>query len=125
LEEAILPQQISSATRISTPKLKLDQSFRPAKEKRQKPPPHEFTSLQRSIRRMEAASDKIILERLKEEWIAVADAAVYRELELEKQLWMISALRGFTKQPSKVLEGDMAPSKILSLFENHGKSSQN
>jgi hypothetical protein len=72
---------------------------------------------------MEAASDKIILERLKEEWIEVADAAVYRELEFEKQLWMISALRGFTKQSSKVLEGDMAPSKILSLFENHGKSS--
>jgi hypothetical protein len=72
---------------------------------------------------MEAASDKIILERLKEEWIEVADAAVYRELELEKQLWMISALRGFTKQSSKVLEGDMAQSKILSLFENHGKSS--
>jgi hypothetical protein len=72
---------------------------------------------------MEAASDKIILERLKEEWIEVADAAVYRELELEKQLWMISALRGFTKQSSKVLEGDMASSKILSLFENHGRSS--
>jgi hypothetical protein len=71
---------------------------------------------------MEAASDKIILERLKEEWIEVTDASVYRELELEKQLWMISALRGFTKASGKVLQNDMTPTKILSLFENHGKS---
>ncbi|TGO86160.1 hypothetical protein BPOR_0329g00070 [Botrytis porri] len=44
----------------------------------------EQTHLQMNIRKMEAASNKIILERLNEEWMEVADASVYRELELEK-----------------------------------------
>jgi hypothetical protein len=72
---------------------------------------------------MEAASPKIILERLKEEWVEVADASVYRELELEKQLWMLSALRGL-KKSGMTQETKVPPSgitKILSLYENHGK----
>ena len=106
----------------------LEPTFRPKKRdpSRQRAPPVELQLLQRNIRRMEAASPKIILERLKEEWVEVADASVYRELELEKQLWMLSALHGLKKKSETVQEGDtyIPPSgitKILSLYENHGK----
>lgn len=89
---------------------------------------------------MEAASKKIILERLREEWTEVADASVYRELELEKQMWMLTALRSFggrrsfdgvrpreerigSRQGADGRSGghDIEGSKVLSLFENHGR----
>ena len=80
---------------------------------------------------MDAASVKIVLERLKEEWNEVADASVYRELELEKQLWMLTALQHLKKKSSVdlastghgLMEGvsDSASTKLLSLYENHGK----
>lgn len=72
---------------------------------------------------MEAASPKIVLERLKEEWVHVADASVYRELELEKQLWMLMALRSLKRKNSleEILRAQASePTKILSLYENHG-----
>lgn len=72
---------------------------------------------------MEAASPKIILERLKEEWVEVADAFVYRELELEKQLWMLTALRTLKNKSSSeetVVSTGSKPTKVLSLYENHG-----
>jgi hypothetical protein len=87
----------------------------------------ELTHLQKNIRKMEAASNKIILERLKEEWMEVADASVYRELELEKQLWMLTALRAIKRSTMKRSpEVPQAPDgvskfgKMLSLYENHG-----
>jgi hypothetical protein len=74
---------------------------------------------------MEAASPKIILERLKEEWIEVPDASVYRELELEKQLWMLSSLRSLKKSsmiPDVKINAPASDiTKILSLYENHGE----
>jgi len=73
---------------------------------------------------MEAASPKIVLERLKEVWIEIADASVYRELELEKQLWMLTALRTLKRKNSLVASADpplLWRTKILSLYENHGK----
>jgi hypothetical protein len=71
---------------------------------------------------MEAASPKIILERLKEEWVEVADASVYRELELEKQLWMLAALKAANKRILGKHSGDRnpVPGKVLSLYENQG-----
>lgn len=77
---------------------------------------------------MEAASNKIILERLKEEWMEVADASVYRELELEKQLWMLTALRAIERstmrrsppEVSRTPDGVSKFGKMLSLYENHG-----
>lgn len=76
--------------------------------------------LQKTVRKMEAATPKIILDRLKEEWDEVPDASIYRELELEKQLWMLTALRMI---PRKNKKSDVMPTgsvKILSLYENHG-----
>jgi hypothetical protein len=75
---------------------------------------------------MEAASPKIILERLKEEWIGVADASIYRELELERQLWMLAALRALHSDDSSSLDvqgvgcAGIATRKVLSLYENKG-----
>ena len=77
---------------------------------------------------MDAASPKIILERLKEEWIGVADASIYRELELERQLWMLAALRTLHADDIPVPDGVCSPAvvtrKILSLYENKGKLCQ-
>ncbi|KUJ21433.1 uncharacterized protein LY89DRAFT_577391 [Mollisia scopiformis] len=87
----------------------------------------EILHLQRSIRRMEAASKKIMLERLREEWTEIADASVYRELELEKQMWMLTALRSFDGRRS--IDGSRCGTpvwhrgKVLSLFENHASAS--
>ncbi|KAH7360390.1 hypothetical protein BKA65DRAFT_183757 [Rhexocercosporidium sp. MPI-PUGE-AT-0058] len=101
-------------------------ALRPIKERRHKIPPSEIAHLQRSIRRMEAASPKIVLERLKEEWIEVTDAFVYRELELEKQLWMLTALRILKSKSSQeeiVVSASPRPTKVLSLYENHASCS--
>ncbi|KAE9379610.1 hypothetical protein N431DRAFT_398005 [Stipitochalara longipes BDJ] len=124
-DEEVLPK-------VTVPKL-LEPPSRPSKEKRRDPsrqraPPVELQLLQRNIRRMEAASPKIILERLKEEWVEVADASVYKELELEKQLWMLSALRGLKKKSNITPELEtVVPSsgtkRILSLFENQASCS--
>ncbi|PQE03083.1 hypothetical protein CJF31_00002935 [Rutstroemia sp. NJR-2017a BVV2] len=90
----------------------------------------ELTHLQKNIRKMEAASNKIILERLKEEWMEVADASVYRELELEKQLWMLTALRAIKRssmrrspEASQPSDGVSKFGKMLSLYENHASAS--
>ncbi|KAH7409443.1 hypothetical protein BKA64DRAFT_705208 [Cadophora sp. MPI-SDFR-AT-0126] len=100
--------------------------LRPIRERRHRAQPSEITHLQRSIRRMEAASPKIVLERLKEEWVEVADASVYRELELEKQLWMLTALRTLKNKssPEDLVNSALArPTKVLSLYENHASAS--
>lgn len=77
---------------------------------------------------MEAASSKIILERLKEEWIEVVDASIYRELELEKQRWMLFALRDLKttrlsgcEDSRRIQVSPTGTTKVLSLYENHGK----
>jgi len=75
---------------------------------------------------MEAASSKIVLERLKEQWVEVADASVYRELELEKQLWMLTALRTLENKSHSdelVMSAPSRPRKVLSLYENHASCS--
>ncbi|KAL5327096.1 hypothetical protein ACEPPN_004787 [Leptodophora sp. 'Broadleaf-Isolate-01'] len=108
------------------PQRRSSTTLRPIKERRHKVPPTEIAHLQRSIRRMEAASPKIILERLKEEWVEVADAFVYRELELEKQLWMLTALRTLKNKSSSeetVVSTGSKPTKVLSLYENHASCS--
>lgn len=53
--------------------------------------PGELTRFQRFIRRMESAGPKIILDRLKEEWSNPVDEKMCDEMELEKQLWVLTA----------------------------------
>lgn len=84
----------------------------------------EISYRQREIRIMEAATSKIVLKRLEEEWDVVADASVYRELELRKQLWMLRALRGFQKPNLKNLMKIMPENgKVMSLYENDALAS--
>ena len=91
------------------------------------PAASDLAHIQRTVQRMEAASYKIVLERLKEEWLEVADPSIYRELELEKQLWMLSALRSLNKRkdPEQItslsLKKSPNQSKVLSLYENYGQ----
>ncbi|KAL3425234.1 hypothetical protein PVAG01_04515 [Phlyctema vagabunda] len=94
--------------------------------------PSEMTHLQKSIRVKEAATPKIMLERLKEEWMVNADASVYRELELEKQLWVLTALRALNTDDGEdevVDSGNQKsppmaqPTKLLSLHENQASAS--
>lgn len=83
---------------------------------------------------MRAASPKIILERIREQWTDLADATIYRELEFEKQLWMLTGLKvlksridksGGTKEHDTVplvgVDGSCIATKALSLYENQGK----
>jgi hypothetical protein len=105
--------------------------LRRIKERKRMPRSSELTHLQNNIRKMNAASPKIMLERLKEEWVGVADASIYRELELEKQLWMLAALKSLGADDlSASLNGDSMDAcastskKILSLYENKGQSAQ-
>lgn len=51
----------------------------------------EPSPFQRFIRRMESASSKIVLDRLKEDWST--DGEADEELALEKQLWLLAGFR--------------------------------
>lgn len=80
---------------------------------------------------MGSSNARIVIGQLKQEWIEVEDASVYRELELEKQLWMLSALKMLGDQQRLWEESpelhttSQKPIKVLSLYENHGKLSRN
>ncbi|RDW82610.1 hypothetical protein BP6252_03722 [Coleophoma cylindrospora] len=94
------------------------------------PPRPENTAMRQRLRRMEAASPKIILERLREEWDDVADDAIYNELEFEKSLWMLVGLRTLTRQASggnssdgRFVEPTSEPTKYLSLYESQACAS--
>lgn len=49
----------------------------------------ELTRFQRFIRRMENAGPKVILDRLKEQWVETSDDETNEELHLEKRLWVL------------------------------------
>ncbi|OCL09979.1 hypothetical protein AOQ84DRAFT_338101 [Glonium stellatum] len=89
----------------------------------------ELTHFQRFIRRMESAGPKIILDRLKEEWNDPVDEEADEELQLEKQLWVLTALQLQTldksSQPSQAAFGQLlrlpgmnSRRKILELYGN-------
>jgi hypothetical protein len=87
----------------------------------------DLQGMQREMRRMAAASDEIVLQRLREVWGTSTDAALYKELEMEKKRWMLSALHHMdtpsidTSRPSpgKVASGNVQ--KILALYESQCK----
>jgi hypothetical protein len=82
----------------------------------------DITAVRRNLKRMEAASPNIMLERFTEELPDMNDPSIYMDLELEKQLWMLSALH--RSKPQREYEQpssrSLGPAKILSLFENQG-----
>lgn len=77
----------------------------------------ELSGFQRFIRRMESASPKIVLDRLKEDWPTSGD--IDEELALEKQLWLLTAFKmqgasncGAAPKPQ------CATGRILELYGN-------
>jgi len=90
------------------------------------PPRPDNSAIRLQVRRMEAASSKIILQRLIEEWDDGQDDAIYNELEFEKNLWMLIGLRVLQKRADSLqdgvnkLGGDLEPCSVLSLYESHG-----
>ncbi|KAG9242454.1 hypothetical protein BJ878DRAFT_169918 [Calycina marina] len=119
----VSPVEAGTASKVNS------RAMRPRTKERKAANSSDLAHLRRSIRKMEAASTKILLERLKEEWTEIVDAAVYRELELEKQLWLLCALRCLNKkkgpgQPTSLpLNTAAEPVKILSLYENPATAS--
>ena len=115
----------SASSPKSPTKLPSSPSRRP-KNKKGDTSASEFTRLRKNLRRMEASSPRTFVERLKEEWIEVGDSSVYRQLELERQLWMLSALRSLEKKhspsyhPKSLENSSTIPIKHLSLYENQG-----
>lgn len=82
----------------------------------------EMTRFQRFIRRMESAGPRVILDRLKEEWHDPVDEEANEELQLEKQLWVLTA---FQLQNLGRLRTTLKPQcntgKILELSGNLGE----
>jgi hypothetical protein len=83
--------------------------------------------MQREIRKMAAASPDVILFRLREVWRVSEDATLYKELEMEKKRWMLSALHNMdspdvdTSQPFEHKITAAKAYKILALYESQGK----
>lgn len=128
-----VPADDRTITRLPPPPKTTERMERRPSTIEQTVPQSALTLLQKNIRRMIAASPKIVLERLTEEWSeATTDASLFSELEFEKQLWMLAALQPPDKKMlSRAMTDDqnIDPSqsggrKILSLYEDHGKLSR-
>jgi len=77
-------------------------------------------AVQREMAKMAAASPHIISVRLKEDWGSSVDASFYKELEMEKQRWMLSALRTLNKPAIDSSINGGEGQKILALYESQG-----
>jgi hypothetical protein len=91
-----------------------------------------MTATQADIRRMATAGPEIMLLRLREEWLTVANAEIRERAEQEKTLWMLVALRAMVDSSARGDQdgGDLlskppiGPRKVLSLYESKGKCAQ-
>lgn len=81
-----------------------------------------LSGMQREILQMAAASHETFLRRLTEEWGSSSDAALYKELEMEKKRWMLSALHSINPSTDRgVAQVPIADRRILAFFESHGE----
>ncbi|KAF1951447.1 hypothetical protein CC80DRAFT_481054 [Byssothecium circinans] len=79
----------------------------------------ELTRFQRFIRRMETAGPKVILDRLKEEWHDPIDSEADEEVQLEKQLWVLTAFQlQHVGRLNTVPKPRCNTGKILELYGN-------
>lgn len=81
----------------------------------------------REIEMMAAADPTIILQRLREVWGGSKDVSLYKEVEMEKKRWMLSALHNMdptvdTSRPSTLRVPLERVQKVLALYESEGKS---
>ncbi|KAF2088025.1 hypothetical protein K490DRAFT_65305 [Saccharata proteae CBS 121410] len=95
------------------------------------PDPSELTEFQRFIRRMESAGPRIILGRLKEETPddAAVDSDALQEMELERHLWVLTALQLQSMEQAAVPTQGVGPliglptlfrqpKRVLELYSN-------
>ncbi len=82
----------------------------------------DLAGMQREVKRMAAASAHIVLLRLKEEWGTATDAALYKELEMEKKRWMLSALHNMDPTRDTHIKSHQDDDRVLAFFETQGKS---
>jgi hypothetical protein len=86
----------------------------------------DLPGMQREMKRMAAATPDMVLFRLREVWGASPDAALYKELEMEKKRWMLSALHHMdnpdvdTSRPSAFKISAGKAQKVLALYESQG-----
>jgi hypothetical protein len=86
----------------------------------------DLVAMQREIARMAAASAEIVTVRLNENWGNSSDASFYRELEMEKKRWMLSALQNMQMytggaDSDEVVKDSGEGKKMLALFESQGR----
>lgn len=85
----------------------------------------DLNGMVRELKRMAAASPKLTLLRLSEEWGKSTDATLYKELELEKKRWMLAALYNIDRNLEQDLMRDsgspVRQEKVLALYENQGQ----
>lgn len=80
----------------------------------------DLSGMHRELKRMEASNPESILFRLRETWGTAADAALYKEMEMEKKRWMMSALHSLDSLPDMEAAIPQKDRKVLALFESHG-----
>jgi hypothetical protein len=90
-----------------------------------------MAQFQKRIRCMEAASQKIMVQRLQEDWAECPDAQVYEVMENEKQWWFFIAVRALYREtrpqeislekPKNALQSGIryGATRILSLHESY------
>lgn len=81
----------------------------------------DIAGLQREVKRMAAATPQIILLRLKEEWGTSPDATLYKELEMEKKRWMLSALYSLDAHNGTQNDAVFSNPRVLGFFETQGR----
>jgi hypothetical protein len=85
--------------------------------------------VRRYLKIMNVASPQSILQRLSEDWDDATDPTVRGEIEMEKALWLLSAVNnvahlGVEEEPSTTSpppQTELLGGRILSLFETQGR----
>jgi hypothetical protein len=90
-------------------------------EVKESAPSMNLTNLQQELKMMLAASPSNILLRLREEWNCSGDAAHYKDLEMAKKRWMLSALYTCMGSGQSTISHNLSKGQnILALHESQG-----
>ncbi|KAL1912364.1 hypothetical protein Sste5344_001805 [Sporothrix stenoceras] len=83
-----------------------------------------LSGMQREILQMASADPETFWKRLTEQWGAWADAALYKELEMERKRWLLSALYSINPVPDTgVVKITGIDRRILAFFETQATAS--
>ncbi|KAJ2902312.1 hypothetical protein MKZ38_000702 [Zalerion maritima] len=104
------------------------EKVRPVQRNDSNPMSLDLNGMMRELKRMAAASPKLTLLRLSEEWGKSTDAMLYKELEMEKKRWMLAALYNIDRNLEQDLmeresRSPVRQEKILALYENQATAS--